>query len=159
MEHKYCTTIFKSKYSLATHQQTEKYCLIQQKKLKKYNCICKFCNKSFKNEYDLSFHIITCNIKKNQDDQLTIIENNLERISQLENDKHYSYQKLKNYEEKIAYLEKDKHYSYQKLKDYEEKIVYLEKDNNRLLKEFEPLYRKKVAQIFWKAYKKQQKII
>lgn len=136
MECKYCTTIFKSKYSLATHQRTAKYCLIQQKRLKEYNFTCKFCNKSFKNEDDLSFHIITCDIKKNQDDQLTTIKKHLGRISQ---------------------LEKEKDYLYQKLKDYEERIVYLEKDNNRLLKEVEPLHRKKVAQIFWKEYKKQSK--
>lgn len=136
MECKYCDTIFTFKYSLAIHQRTAKYCLIQQKRLKEYNFTCKFCNKSFKNEDDLSFHIITCDIKKNQDDQLTTIKEHLGRISQ---------------------LEKEKDYLYQKLKDYEERIVYLEKDNNRLLKELDPLHRKKVAQIFWKEYKKQSK--
>jgi len=138
MECKYCGTILKSKYSLETHQRTAKYCLIQQKKLKEYKCICKFCNKVFKNEDDLSFHIITCDIKKNQDDHLTLIEEHCGKISQ---------------------LEKEKHYLYQKLRDYEEKIICLEKDNNILRKEVEPLHRKKVARIFWQEYNKQPNII
>ena len=75
-------------------------------------------------------------IKKPKDDQLPQIKAHLGRISQ---------------------LEKEKDYLYQKLKDYEERIIYLEKDNNRLLKEVESLHRKKVAQIFWKEYKKQSK--
>lgn len=127
MECKYCSTILKSKYSLAIHQR-------KQKKLKEYKS--KFCNKTFKNEDDLSFHIITYDIKK-KDDHLTLIEEHCGRISQ---------------------LEKEKHYLYQKLKDYEEKIVYLEKDNNILRKEVDPLDRKKVARIFWQEYNKQQKI-
>ena len=84
---------------------------------------------------DLSFHIM-CDIKKNQDDQLTIIKDHLGIIS---------------------HLEKENDDLYQKLKDYEKIIVYLEKDNNRLLKELEPLHRKKVAQIFWKEYRNNQK--
>lgn len=133
MECKYCGTILKRKYSLAIHQRTEKYCLIQQKKLK----VCKFCNKVFKNEDDLYFHIITCDIKKKQDDHLTLIEEHCGRILQLEKEKHYLHQKLKN---------------------YEEKIVCLEKDNNILRKEVEPLYQQKVARIFWQEYNKQSKI-
>ena len=130
MECKYCGTILKSRYSLATHKKTAKYCLIQ-KKLKEYKCICKYCNKAFKNEDDLYFHI------KNQYNRLTVIEENLGKISQ---------------------LEKEKEYLNFKLQDYEAKIVYLEKDNIILRKEVEILYRKKVARIFWQEYNKQLNI-
>ena len=66
------------------------------------------------------------NIKKNQDDRLTIIEEHLGRISQ---------------------LEKEKEYLHHKLQDYETKIVYLE-NNNILRKELQPLHRKKLLEYF-----------
>ena len=92
MECEYCDTILQSKYSLAKHQLTAKYCLLQQDKLKDNKYVCKFCNKTF---------------KKEEDNSLSTIEVLDSQILKLETENTYLQKRIKEFEESNICLKQD----------------------------------------------------
>lgn len=125
MECKYCGTLLKSKYSLAKHQLTSKYCLSKRNKL---SYVCEFCNKTFKTNKDLTKHIIICEIKKQKDELLSTIKELLDKILQLETKNKYLQDTIKE--------------------------LYSEKNNDILDNVSQPYDPTKVAKIFWQEYNK-----
>lgn len=101
----YCKTCFKSKYTLANHQNTAKYCL-GKRGIVNEDFECNFCGSFLSTKLVLESHLTVCTEKQKYDTE-KIIEN------------------IRNkYEEQISVLVKEHN---EKINIFEEKISFLEK--------------------------------
>ena len=129
MDCKFCKNKLKNKYSLLTHQKTNKKCLEEQKKINKADVIenkltnCMFCEKSYSIP-NLKSHLLICKKKKNFD----IKNENEKKILEIKNENEKKILEIQNEnEKKILEIRKE----------YESKILGIQNENYGLRKELE----------------------
>ena len=140
MECEFCKKVFKTKYSLATHRQSTKSCLLIQGRLENENNFkyqCNFCNKKFLFNHVLEDHKNSCKIKK-QEEQDTITKQ-LEDYKRIKEENIKLKNKLKQerqYEKEISSLKDE-------ISSLKDEIYSLKDENNELkIKWNEELYKK-----------------
>lgn len=152
MECQFCKSTLKTKYSLFTHQKTNKKCLNEQQKIK--NTVvenkltnCYYCKKSCSMP-NLKGHLLVCKYKKQFDIEQEIkkkYEKNLEEI-QKENEK------------KLEEIQKENEKNLEDVKKkYEKNLQDMKKENEKNLEEIKLL--KKELEIKDEFYKDDHKTI
>jgi len=140
MDCKFCKNKLKNKYSLLTHQKTNKKCLEEQKKINKADVIenkltnCMFCEKSYSIP-NLKSHLLICKKKKNFD----IKNENEKKILEIKNENEKKILEIKNEnEKKILEIQNENEKKILEIrKEYESKILGIQNENYGLRKELE----------------------
>jgi hypothetical protein len=136
MECEFCKKVFKTKYTLSTHQTTAKNCLLLQGKTdgeESSNYECNFCDKKFSRIYHLERHEDICKIKKQEEHKKI--------KSQIRQEKEYEKEinelKIKNAEQQkeIEMLKEHINYYKEEIKDYKVFISNNERDKTSILKD------------------------
>lgn len=138
MECNFCKKIFKTKYTLSTHQQTAKNCLEKQGKLQNIlsdTYECNFCKKFFTTKKVLDSHEFSCKVKKEEEKEN--ISKQLEEYKFLKDENRKLKSEIKHqkqlnidYEKQITKLNTD----------YEKQITEL----NKKIEKYEDLLIKKI---------------
>jgi len=149
MDCQFCKNTLKNKYSLLAHQQTNKKCLEEQRKInnvienKLINCM--FCNKSCSVQ-NLKTHLLSCKKKKHFDIQKEnekkfedIQNENEKKILEIKNENEKKILEIKNEnEKKILEIKNENEKKIIEIrKEYERKILEIQNENYGLRKELE----------------------
>jgi hypothetical protein len=142
MECQFCKNTLKNKYSLLTHQKTNKKCLEEQKK--KNNVIenkltnCMFCEKSYSIP-NLKSHLLVCKKKKKFDIEKEY-EKKFEEIRKEYEMKNKENQKeiRKEYERKIEEIQNENERKIEEIQnENERKILEIQNENERKILEIQ----------------------
>ena len=145
MECQFCKNTLQTKYSLFTHQKTNKKCLVEQQKIT--NAIienkltnCHHCKKSC-SKPNLKGHLLVCKQKKQFDIEQEIKKENENKIEEIKKKYEKNLEEIKKkYEKKLEENEKN-------LEENEKNLEEIKKENEKNLEEIKKKYEKNLEEL------------